>query len=316
MPAEIPILLIVFNRPDKTSQVLSALRNFKPQHLFVAADGPRPGVADDAERCATTRRLLDEIDWNCEVRTLFHDSNLGCKRGPEHAISWFFSQVRSGIILEDDCVPTADFFPFCAELLERFEDCEKIMMIGGHNLLGSWPHAATSYLFSRTAPTWGWATWRRAWERYDPAMTAWSSADVQRRLRSRMPAAEFRVIRRIYDRVRTGSLDAWDYAWSFAMLQADGLSVVPTRNLITNIGFGEDATHTKNALSADARVATAELTFPLRHPTTIELSDAFESAFNIRRFPIRRQILALLPKKPGDHVRAIFHSLLARIGRP
>jgi hypothetical protein len=306
-PADIPVLLIIFNRPDKVRRVLSALREAEPAQVFIAADGPRPHSPRDGELCSTTRQVLSEIDWECEIHTLFHRTNLGCKLGPETAISWFLSQVPSGIILEDDCLPAPDFFPFCAELLDRFQACEHIMMIGGYNALGSWPRADASYLYSRTAPTWS-----RAWQHYDADMTAWSSGSTKRKVRARMSAGEFRIVRRLFDRVHDGTLDAWDYAWSFAMLRTGGLSIVPATNLVENIGFDEAATHTKNRHSADARVATYRMTFPLVHPSSTAPSSAFEAALRSRRFPIHRQILTLLPMKWSNLLRFVFYRYFAR----
>ena len=178
-PADVPVLMIAFNRPEKTRRVFEAVRAAAPRRLYLAADGPRADVPSDADRCERTRRVLDDITWPCEVQRLYQPSNLGCKRGVAAAIDWFLTHEDSGIILEDDCVPTADFFPFCAELLERYRDNPEVMMIGGHNEFGTWDATEASYLFSRTAPIWGWATWRRAWDRYDPAMTSWGEPETR-----------------------------------------------------------------------------------------------------------------------------------------
>jgi len=310
------VLLIIYNRPEKTRNMISVLRNAKPTELFVAADGPRQDKPDDVERCADSRLALDEIDWPCVVHRLFQDDNLGCKIGPETAITWFFSHVRAGIILEDDCVPTPDFFPFCAELLDRFNENERVMMISGYNQLGAWSGTTASYGFSRTSPTWGWATWRRAWRHYDPRMTDWTSSESQRAVKGRMPVAEFRMTQRRFDQVHSGELDAWDFAWAFAMLRTGGLSVVPTHNLIRNIGFDHDATHTKNRWSADARVSTAPLSFPLSHPARLEPTSEHEHALFARRFPISRRVMLLLPASFGSCIRAAaYRVMLPMTGR-
>jgi hypothetical protein len=316
-PEDVPVLLIIFNRPDKTRRMVSRLREVRPRRLFVAADGPRHGTPSDTAACLAARSVLDEIDWDCDVRTFFQDSNLGCKRGPETAIGWFMSQVPDGIILEDDCLPSADFFPYCAELLERYAADEDVMMISGLNELGAAPDARSSYLFSPTTPTWGWATWRRAWQHYDPAMSDWPSPAARRAVRARMTAAEFRLTRRLFDRVHAGTLDAWDFAWSFAVHRRGGLSVVPARNMISNIGFGQDATHTKNVWSAEARIPVYPLSFPLVHPASVAPSETFEAALLRRRFPPARRVMTLLPPALSDRVRAAVYGLAhRRVRRP
>ncbi|MDD7942861.1 hypothetical protein PHK61_31060 [Actinomycetospora lutea] len=291
--------------------MIERLRELAPQRLFVAADGPRPDVPGDAERCAEARAALDGIDWPTELRTRFQGHNLGCKVGPETAISWFFDEVELGIVLEDDCVPEPEFFPFCAELLTRYRDADEVMMISGHNAAGALDGVSSSYVVSRTAPTWGWATWRRAWQHHDPEMAAWDSADVRAELSRRLPATEYRLTRRRFDLVRTGRLDAWDFAWAFAMLRRDGRSLIATRSIVTNTGFGADATHTRTAwASAQGRVdadrPAAEL-LPLRHPSTPEPSAAVEAAIFRARFPLSRQIMTLLPAGVSRAARDIVH---------
>jgi len=306
---------MMFNRPDKTRQMISALRRAKPPRLFLAADGPRRENPEDLRRCADARGVLEEIDWECDVRMLFQDDNLGCKRGPETAITWFFSHVPGGIVLEDDCLPNPAFFPFCAELLERFEEDERVMMIGGYNPLGSWQHTTSSYLFSRTSPTWGWATWRRAWQCYDPDMAAWVSHEARSAVKMRMSSAEYRITRRWFDQVRAGTLDAWDFAWAFAMLKAGGLSIVPVRNMIANIGFGADATHTKNPWSAAARVRTAEVAFPLIHPEVVEPCLDYDGVLFETRFSLGRQVLAVLPQGVVNRIRSVVYTAIEHVRR-
>lgn len=310
-PADVPVLLVLFNRPDQTRRMITALRDVRPRRLFVAADGPRPGVRSDADRCAGARDVLAEIDWPCELRTQFQVRNLGCKTGPETAITWFFSHVEDGIILEDDCIPTPDFFPFCAELLDVYAATDDVMMISGHNPLGVWSRSGSSYVFTRTSPTWGWATWRRAWQHYEPTMAAWERAGTRRAVRRRMPAAEFRLTRRRFDQVHGKGLDAWDFAWAFAMLQRDAVAVMSASNVICNIGFGEDATHTKNVLSPDSRETTTPIRFPLVHPRSTEPEVDLEKALFARRFPLTRRFLTILPPALGDAVRAALYRATA-----
>jgi hypothetical protein len=330
--AEVPLLLIAFNRPEKTERALAAVRAAAPRQLYVAVDGPRAGHPDDQDRCARTRRLFDRVDWPCELHTLFRERNLGCKQGVGTAIDWFLSQVEAGIILEDDCLPTAGFFPFCAELLDRYRDTPEVMMIGGHNPLGEWrrdgagsasllgtasprsparPAGAPSYVFSRTCPIWGWATWRRAWAHYDPAMTRWSDPEAREAVRARMPRTEFRITRQRFDSVYHGTRDTWDFGWAFAMLVSGGVSVIPASNLVANIGFDEEATHTRIPWSHEAGVPTRPLAFPLRHPPATVPDDGFERALFRRRFPLTRRLGTALPAPLQEGMRAALRRLVA-----
>ena len=184
MPPCPPVLLLIFNRPDLTRQVCAVLHRAGPAHLYVAADGPRPGRTGEAELCHATRAVIQEFDWACPVTTLYRPANLGLRHAIPGAISWFFDQVEAGIILEDDCLPDPSFFPFCAEMLHRYTAHEKVMMVSGNNYqFGDGAPDAYSYDFSIFAFIWGWATWRRAWRQYDPAMRAWANATTRRALR-------------------------------------------------------------------------------------------------------------------------------------
>ena len=150
-----PVALIIFNRPDCTAAVLDAIARARPPRLFVIADGPRPDRPGEAALCEQTRALLQRVDWDCEVRTSFSDENLGCKRRPETGIDWVLDEVEEAIILEDDCLPSPDFFPFCEELLDRYREDERVMMISGFNFFGETRSARQSYQFSYLGSTWG-----------------------------------------------------------------------------------------------------------------------------------------------------------------
>jgi hypothetical protein len=295
--------------------MFEAVRAAAPRRLFIAADGPRPDYPDDLDRCERTRRVFSGIDWPCEVRTRFQDRNLGCKRGVGTAIDWFLSEVDAGIIVEDDCVPTLDFFRFCAELLHRYRDAAEVMMIGGHNPFGAWDGGDASYLFSRTSPIWGWATWRRAWAHYDPAMTRWADPRAREAIRARMPRTEFRITSQRFDLVYEQRRDSWGFAWAFAMLVAGGVSVMPARNLIANIGFDDEATHTKLRWTNEASVPTYPLSFPLAHPSSTTPDSAFERALFRQRFPLPRRIVSTLPPRGQELVRAAAYRLIAATAR-
>src|SRR5688500_1827095 len=167
-PLNVTVLLVIFNRPDTTRLVFEAIRNARPRRLYVAADGPRPGVAADNANCQEARKIIDSVDWQCEVKTLFREKNLNCGVAPSSAFTWFFQHEEEGIILEDDCLPSQSFFWFCQELLERYRNDTRVMHIGGNNFLNGWQKDKDySYYFSRSGHIWGWATWRRAWKHFD-----------------------------------------------------------------------------------------------------------------------------------------------------
>jgi hypothetical protein len=312
LAADVPLLMIAFNRPEKTKRIFEAVRAAAPRRLYVAADGPRADVASDSERCERTRRVLENVDWPCEVQRLYQPSNLGCKRGVGTAISWFLANEENGIILEDDCLPSPDFFPFCAELLERYRDAPEVMMISGHNPLGRWDGNA-SYVFTRTTPIWGWATWRSAWARYDPAMTQWSDPVARAIVRSRMPPTEYRITSQRFDSVYEGCLDTWDFGWAFAILVNHGVSVMPAENLVTNIGFDSEATHTRRPSLREGAVRIHSLESPLRHPPSTAADERFERALYRHRFPLGRRLVATLPPRVQDQFREAVYRLAAAV---
>ncbi|MFC6222988.1 nucleotide-diphospho-sugar transferase [Hymenobacter artigasi] len=291
LPAEpsAPVLLILFNRPQATRQVFEAIRQAQPARLYVAADGPRPTRPTDAALCAETRALvLAGVDWPCEVRTLFRDENLGCGQGPATAIGWFFRAESEGIILEDDCLPTASFFRFCAELLQRYRHDSRVMHLSGNNLAheARLPVAsgADSYYFSGRVHSWGWATWRRAWQHFDFHLALLPTL----RRRGALPDVYPHWLERQYwlrkfDAVRTGPQPPhiWDYQWHFAVAANGGLAIVPAVNLVTNIGFGDNATHTFAPHDQHAHPQAHELAFPLRHPPVV-LRDTRRDARHFR----------------------------------
>jgi hypothetical protein len=270
-----PVALIIFKRPDYTERVFEAIRQAKPPKLLVIADGPRPSHPDDAEKCEETRAIIDRVDWDCEVLRNFSDKNLGCGIRPATGISWVFENVEEAIILEDDCMPHPSFFQFCDEMLNRYRDDERIMHVSGNNFWGSKYQHQESYLFSRYTLSWGWATWRRAWQYYDFDMKHWTTMDLQKQKRfltdllGAPHAAEgwIKMFRNVVD----GDLDCWDYQWTLTCWLQGGFSILPHVNLVSNFGFGADATHTFSAEtnSVDCpklSIPTEAMEFPLKHP--------------------------------------------------
>jgi hypothetical protein len=259
-----PIAFLVFNRPDQTKKVFEAIRKAKPEKLLVVADGPRKERSGEAEKCNAVRAVVEQIDWNCEVLRNYSEVNLGCKQRVSTGIDWIFEQVEEAIILEDDCFPHPAFFSFCEELLCRYQDDERIMMISGTNYLHEWKSTVQSYHFSYYGGIWGWASWRRAWKYYDVSMKLWSETEVKDRVRDVLCDEEqYKARSEIFDKTFAGEIDTWDYQWSFARLSQSGLSIVPSVNLISNIGFGQDATHTTSDAATLSNLSTLDLKLPL-----------------------------------------------------
>lgn len=263
-----PILLLVFNRPEATRQVVEAVRRARPRRLYLAADGPRHGRESDRRLCEEARQVVTAVEWPCEVRTLFRESNLGCRRAVSEAIDWFFEQEEEGIILEDDCVPDPSFFPFASELLERFRHDSRVMVLAAQHFPGEAHTPPHSYFFSRYNHCWGWASWRRAWRLYDRDMVLWPSLRSTPWLFGVGDGSWLfrRYWTRIFDAAYVGEIDSWAYRWTFSCWAQSGLTVLPARNLVTNIGFAPEATHTRRSTDAAAGLPLESLAFPLRHP--------------------------------------------------
>jgi len=262
-----PILFIIFNRPDTTVRVFEQISKAAPQKLYVAADGPRPGISGEAERCREAREIIKKIDWPCEVKTLFRDENLGCRLGAAGAVTWFFSQEPEGIVLEDDCLPEPSFFRYCQETLKKYRDDRRVMMITGDNFKFGEKIGPYSYYFSRYPSLWGWASWRRAWDLYDIKMTLWPEIRDNRTLFGIFDnPGEVRFWSNQCQLVYEGKIDTWDYQWNLANWLNHGITVTPNVNLISNIGFANYASHTHDAADKLANLATEAMTFPLSHP--------------------------------------------------
>lgn len=264
---EIPLVFIVFNRPETTRRVWERIRAAQPRRLFVIADGPRADRPADQESCTAVRQIVERIDWPCEVSREYSAPNLGAAVRVSSGLDWVFTQADEAIILEDDCLPDPTFFPFCAELLARYRDEPRVAQIAGCSFQGEAHPGKTSYYFSRYPHGWGWATWRRAWNHYDHSMRAWREECGTEWLAQCIgDPAERRIWEQSFDGTLTGEVDAWDYRWVLAVWRSGGLSILPYRNLISNIGFGADATHTKGS-SPWAALPVSPMPFPLEHPT-------------------------------------------------
>lgn len=231
-----PILFLIFNRPETTLKVFEKIRLLRPRQLFVAADGPRSGSDSDFRNCASARLITQHIDWQCDVKYRFLEKNYGCRRAVSGAVNWFFSQVSEGIILEDDCFPSADFFHFCSAALKKYRNDEKIMHINGTVHL---PPEKLRYdaWFSRYALVWGWASWARAWQKYDPVLLNYSFDKLKEVFPESEKSSRWRELLTSVQQNKAG-FDTWDFQWSAALFANNGLAVSPKCNLIQNIGIG------------------------------------------------------------------------------
>jgi len=267
----VPLLFIVFNRPNTTKKVFERIREAKPRRLYVAADGPRSN--EEKVICEKVRKIATNVDWDCEVKTLFQEENIGCGPGPVTGITWFFENEEYGVILEDDCVPEPTFFEFCEELLVKYRDDERIMHINGNNYgadKGNFYHSEYSYHFGNMPQAWGWASWRRAWQNFNWEINNLTELVESDYLNILLPKKKQRSqqIKR-WKQVVGGKRDIWDYQWQFSVISNHGLTIVPKVNQISNIGFGKDATHTKNSGSYKDTLNTEVIDFPLNHPQLV-----------------------------------------------
>lgn len=282
-----PVAFVIFNRPDTTKQVFAEIAKARPSKLLVVGDGPRLNRSGEARRCAAARAVIERVDWDCEVLTNYSEVNLGCKRRVSSGLDWVFNTVEEAIVLEDDCLPHPSFFRYCEELLKKYKNEERIAQISGVNFQFGRRRSEYSYYFSRYNHIWGWASWRRAWRSYDVKISSWP--ELRRGEWLETWIGDKRVgeyWRDIFDRVSSGEIDTWDYQWTFACWRRGALTILPEANLISNIGFGSDATHL-SSVNEFARMDLRALQFPLRHPPCIERNSGADAFTDRRHYGIR-----------------------------
>ena len=242
-----PILLIIFNRPRLVKVMINELRKVKPTNLFIFADGPRENKSGEDIICLETRKAIEAIDWECNIKTNFLDKNLGCKLGPITAINWFFENVEEGIILEDDCKPSKSFFTFCSTLLEKYRTNETVMHISGNNFQNGILRGdkKSSYYFSKYTHSWGWATWKKHWLKFNNSINNFKDFDESNKIKEVKIGKEAQDFWIKNFRQTIKGTDSWDSLWMYTVWYYEGLSILPQINLVSNIGFEQDATHTK-----------------------------------------------------------------------
>jgi hypothetical protein len=278
-----PVAFIIFNRPDTTERVFAEIARARPPKLFVVGDGPRANREGEAAKVAATRAIINRVDWPCEVLTNFSEANLGCKVRVSSGLDWVFEQVPEAIILEDDCLPHPTFFRFCQELLERYRDDQRIGMISGDNFQFGHTINDDSYYFSNINHIWGWASWRNRWQHdYDVDLKLWPKMRDEKRFYDWFSSkAEQDNFAGSLEKVYQGEIDTWDYQWQFASRINGRIAVMPNVNLISNIGFGVEATHTTEQ-SEFSNLPAKQINFPLKHPSAIFGSVTLDNKFNQR----------------------------------
>ncbi|WP_144426075.1 glycosyltransferase family protein [Halanaeroarchaeum sulfurireducens] len=290
MTTKTPVALFIYKRPKHTEKVLKQIRKANPQLLLVIADGPRN--ESEHRKCKETRRLVEEVEYDFEVRTNFASKNLGLRKRFESGLEWIFEQTEEAIILEDDTFPHPSFFTFCENLLEYYRDDRRVWDISGSNHLGKWQRNGYDYHFSHYGGIWGWATWRDSWKEYNSEMDLWKSDIVKDRIRDVIANDKhYQYTNRVYDETRAGVIETWDYQWGFSRHRNNGLSVVPSKNLVRNIGFDETATHTTDSTPEFAEDDIFELSLPLSHPPFVAPDRGYDQRFhnlrNTRSVPRR-----------------------------
>ena len=287
-----PVVLIVFNRPEPTRRVFAAIAAARPSKLLIVADAPRADQQGERERCEEVLKIVSAVDWPCTVEINLAPENFGCRRRVKTGLDWAFSLVEEAIILEDDCLPDPSFFPYCSQLLERYRDCRQVGIISGFNpMQNSFPFPY-SYYFTKLVLIWGWATWRRTWQKYDEKLTSWPRVKQDGLLNLMWRTRKAREMwTGIFEGMYSGAgPNAWSYQLVYSSWVRNWLNIVPARNLVQNIGFNQDATHTKKA-DAGLKIPAEPLGLPMEHPPAMmdwpDYAERFQSRFYTPGFFLR-----------------------------
>ncbi len=304
-PTQTAVMMIVFNRPDMTQRVFERVREARPKRLYIAADGPRKDRPDDLGSTQAVREIANQVDWDCQVKTLFREENFGCKTAIKTGLDWFFDQEEEGIILEDDCIPEPTFFLFAAEMLDRYRNDDRIATIAGTNYLLGSQQFEHSYYFSKYLFVWGWASWRRIWKAYDFEIKTWPKFRDEGRLHRVFPnQRSLKYWTWIFDRTHDETLNAYDYQFFYSQMINNRMSIIPAQNLVCNVGWGSGSTNT-SLRNPEMEMATSPMQFPLKHPDFLvpdERADQFTEELIFAK-PLARKVknrLRRLLAKVGD----------------
>ena len=266
-----PIAFIIFNRPDTTKKVFEVIRQAKPKQLYIIADGARSNKSGEEQKCLETRAITEQVDWDCEVSRNYAPKNLGCRNRVTTGLDWVFNNVEEAIILEDDCLPHPTFFRFCQELLTKYKNDKRVMMVSGNKVLPDYEYNKSSYYFSSYAHIWGWATWQRVWANYDVEMKDWTQNNSIDFFSPHLPKkSTIKFWRAIIDDVYKKEIDTWDTQIQYYFWKQNGLTVIPAKNLVVNLGFGLEATNTAGSGGLYERMKLCSIDFPLIHPELIK----------------------------------------------
>lgn len=296
-PLNTAVLFLVFNRLDTTKQVFEAISQAKPPRLYIAADGAREAKEGEAEKVQAVRDyVMENIDWDCEVKTLFREKNLGCKYAVSGAITWFFENEEQGIILEDDCLPSQSFFWYCEELLNKYKNDETVYLISGDARGPESFGMKEDYGFCKYPMIWGWASWARVWQNYDPEISDWP------KVRDTLPASistykpTVRFWKSTFEQLYRKEIDTWDFQFTYLLLKNGGKCIVPKINLISNVGFGADATHTFSPESEAANRMRFEIKIPLEHQPSIFSEEMINNFYDRSEFSSKSFVVRIINK--------------------
>lgn len=271
---KIPVVVIIFNRPDKTKILYESLKKYKPSKLLIISDGPRSNFANEKGKVVQSRKIFEKIEWECEILFNNSETNLGCRERIISGLNWVFSKVEKAIILEDDCIPTTEFFTYMEILLDRYQDRKKISSICGTNFLSDSYEVKDSYLYSKYCNVWGWGTWKDRWFKIDSQLKGLGKIKKKKFLIKYL--GSFRAYlywHWLLDRVDRKKIDSWAYIWNFTNFIEEKISIIPSTNLLTNIGIGKDSNHTQSLpyKYISSQESTKKLTFPLKYPSNFLL---------------------------------------------
>lgn len=257
-----PILFITYKRANIALKVFEQIRKIKPKQLFISSDGPKDN--SEQETIFNLRdSLLNAVDWKCDLKLFFYEKNLGCRKAVSQSIDNFFNQVEHGIILEEDCFPSLSFFYYCEELLEKYKFDERVYSISGFNQQNIWNPDRYDYFYSKLGNCWGWASWKRCWKEYDVDINDFNEFQEQNGFEYSL-GRKLGLIKKemIYKGAILRESDTWAMQWGYLRHKKNALTCIPAKSLIQNIGFGKEATHTKE--EAFTNVKNHEFAFPLK----------------------------------------------------
>lgn len=298
---DVPVVFCTFNRLECTKKVFEQIKAARPRKLYLVSDGARENVQGEAEKVNSVRKyLIGQVDWECEVCTDFANENMGCGKRISSGISKAFEKEDRLIILEDDCVVEQSFFRYCQELLEFYYDDERVSLISGFRSMAGSEELQNSYLFSAFAEVWGWATWKRVWDKYDYNIPLWERQKMTPYMRKVLNRKSRKAYAQVFENVHSNTLSSWAYPLQYQIFSEQTLAVIPNRSMVCNIGFGEEAAHTKEKPAGVVIDQACEMRFPLRHPDKVIRDKAYDKEFVNAQWPFDpvRAVKILLGMNP------------------